>query len=143
ARLQSFQQVESRNGAARSMRFFSLSGDDQSRAAGFFYHARGDDADYAAVPSIAIEDHTELFCQLRFLSEPRFDFRNDACFLVLPLGIEQVEFFCNLTATLRNFTGKQLNDITRHVHASGGIDSRAETKAYIAGSEGTPTVRQP
>src|SRR5215471_12059536 len=46
-RLQRFQQVQRRNGAAGTMCFVSLSGDDQSRSSGFFYYARSDDADDA------------------------------------------------------------------------------------------------
>src|SRR5262249_32925395 len=93
--------------------------------------ARSHNTNHAAVPAIAVKDHAESSGEVRRSRQLLFDFFHDTGFFALPLGVQPVEFFRNLPAACRIFAGKQLDDVTGHVHSTGGVDARPQAKTDV------------
>src|SRR5947199_8361642 len=111
AGLQGIEQVKRRYRAARAMRFFSISDDDQRRPPSLFHHARSHNANHAPMPSITVKYHAEFLCQRRIGGKLGLDLRHDARLFILPLSVQQVQLFSNLAAAYRVFASEQLNHV--------------------------------
>ena len=59
----------------------------------------------------------------------------------LALQIELIQLFRNIFAAGLVFAGEEFNHVARHIHPSGGIDARPQSKSYIAGAEARSPVR--
>src|ERR1039457_1837677 len=89
-RFQSIQQVKWPDGAARAVRYLAVAGDDKRRPAVALDHARGRDADDAAVPAIAVNHHAEGIAQSGVFFNASLNSLHDSPLFFLPLGVELV-----------------------------------------------------
>src|SRR5215472_4975642 len=126
ARLQRFQEMQRRDGAARAVRFFALDGYNQCRPAGLLHDARSYNADDTPVPAVSIEHHAELTSEIRLSGEPLLDLGYDARFFALAIQVQLIQFGGDLPASRLVFAGKQFDHIASHVHAPGSVDPRSQ-----------------
>src|ERR1041384_5032896 len=94
------------------------------------------------MPAFAIKNHAVLAGEIRLGRKLLFNLSYNPRFFLLALKVELVQLFGNLLAAYLVFAGEELDHVARHIHASGGVDARPQTKAHIAGSERT-AIRQP
>src|SRR5581483_11091932 len=137
ARLKGFQQMKCGDRPARAVGFFAFFGDHQSWSARLLNDARGDNANHATVPAIAIKDHAVFAGEVRFGGKLLFNFGYDSRFFFLALKVELVQLLCYFLTAILISTGVEFNHVARDVHTSGGVDARAETEADIARGQST------
>src|ERR1051326_8499349 len=119
------------------MRLFAgrIARNHQRRPAIAFYNARGHNADYAAVPALAVEREAQRReCSWR-LVEVIANLLEDARLFLLPLGIQAVEFQSKLHRMLRVFRAEHFDDVAGHVHAARRVNARTHAKSQITGAQ--------
>src|SRR5262249_54058686 len=115
------------------MPLFAIPRHNQRRPASFFHHARGHDADHATMPALAIEHQAELSGEIGLGGKLVLNLADDPGLFRLTLQVELVELCSNLAAALAVLGRKKFDDVTGHIHASGGVDARADAKPNVAG----------
>src|SRR5215831_936754 len=141
-RFQRVQQVQRSNRSPGTVAFFALSRYNQRRPASLLHHARSHNAHHPAVPALAVKYQRELAGQVRLSREPILNLAEDSGLFGLPLQIEQVQFSGDLTATLRVLASEELDYVAGHVHATGGVDARTDTKSDVSRCQPAPGFRQ-
>ena len=90
------QQMERIDGPAGAVRLLAIARDDQRRAPSSLHHSRRADADHAAMPALAVDDHAVALAQRGVAIQALVDLRHDALLFRLALGVEPVEMLGQL-----------------------------------------------
>ena len=128
------QQVEARNGAARTVRVAIGVGDNECGAARALHHARGQNAQHTAMPLGIVEDEAlarVLVCGAAQAHQLSVDGLQRARLGGAAFLIEAVEFPGQLPRAGRVACKQQLNHVVRDVHAPGGVDARRDAEANL------------
>src|SRR5581483_11308000 len=111
ARFQRFQQMKTRNGPARAVRFAGIvAGDDQCRTPVPLHHARGGDADHATMPAVAVHHQAVGLARAGF-GQQLLDLLDDARLFLLALTVELVELLRQLARAGRVARAEQLDHV--------------------------------
>ena len=132
---QRFEQVEGADGAAGAVGLSVLAGEDQRGTVIAFDHAGGADADDAAVPVLAVDDHAVRVFHFRRASICLMNVVDDALLFLLAVAVELVQLQRHLGGPGAVLFGEQLDDALGDVHASGGVQARGDAKGDVAGTE--------
>ena len=126
---------EAVDGAAGAVGYTVFDADDDGRLGGALDDARGEDADDAAMPAVAVDDEEAVGGDFRVGCEAGFDGGERGGFHVAALAVEALEFGGELGGAVRVARGKELDDVGGHVHAAGGVDARREAEGDVEAGE--------
>src|SRR5258706_9050210 len=127
--------MESTDGAAGPVGFAVFQGNYQRGAAIALDDARGGDADDAAMPAFALDYGAVGGAQRGVVAEALDNGGKDFPLGVLAVSVELVEASGDVAGLRGILGGEEIDDAAGHVHASGGIDARADAKADVGGGE--------
>ena len=134
------EQLKAVNGAAGTVGDFAfeafLDADDDRRLGGAFDHARGQNADDAAVPAFAVDHQQMVGVQLRIGRQTGFDGDERSGFRVSALAVEPFQLGGQFGGTGRVAGGEQLDHLAGHVHAPRGIDARSQPEGHVECGDG-------
>ena len=119
------------------MRLFAIARYHQRRASIPLNHARRSDADDAAVPALAVDDHAIGIPQNSVFGEALLDCIYNAALLFLAFAVELVEFEGNFAGAGGILRIEQLDYIRCNVHAAGGVDAWADAEADVEAGDRT------
>jgi hypothetical protein len=102
----------------------------QRGLAGALNDARGEDADDAAVPAVSVDDETAGLVEV-VLVELLEDFGQGGGLGGAALDVQLFELLGDGLGAAGIFGGEELDDFGSDVHASGGVDARAEAEADV------------
>ena len=135
ARLDSGEEGEAIDGAAGAVGDFSLGAvfdaDDESGLGGALDYARGENANDAAMPTVAIDDEETVGNEFGAGRKLCFDDGQCGSFDVATFAIEALEFCGQLGGAMRIARGKELDHVGGDIHAAGGVDARSEAKCDV------------
>src|ERR1039458_9840549 len=117
--------------AAGAMGYTVFHADDDGRLGGAFDDARGENADDAAMPAIAVDDEEAVGGDFGVGAKAALDNSERGGLDVAPLAIEALEFGSELGGAMGIARGEKLDDVGSYVHAAGGIDARCEAKCNV------------
>ena len=126
---------ESVHGAAGAMGHTILNADDDGRLGGALDNARGENADDAAMPAVAVDDEEAIGGDFRIGCKACFDGGERGGFHVAALAIEPFQLVRQLRGAMRIARGEKLDDVGGHVHAAGGIDARRKAEGDVEAGE--------
>ena len=134
-----FEQRESIDGATGAVGDWTLGRvfhvDDDRGLGGALDHARGEDADDAAMPAVAVDDEQAAGGKFGVLRKACFDCGERGSFGLAALAIEQLEIGGEFERTGAVARGKELNDLRGDVHAAGGVDARGQAEGDVEAGE--------
>ena len=117
--------------AARAVRDAIFHADDEGGLGGALDNARGENADDAAMPPIAVDHEEPVGCNFGVGAETGFDDGERSGLDVAAFAIEALQLCGQLDGTVGVARRKKLDDVGRDVHAAGGVDARGEAKGDI------------
>ena len=109
--------------------------DDDGRLGGALDDARGENADDAAMPAVAVDDEEAVGGEFGVGGEAGFDGGERGGFGVAALAVEALELGGQLGGAVRVARGEELDDLGGDVHAAGGVDARREAEGDVEAGE--------
>src|SRR5580765_831362 len=103
ARFQRIQQMKCADRSPRPMRFTVVVRDHERGPSILLDHPRGGDADYPAMPALAVNHHAVRITQSRFLLNSLVNRLQDVALFFLPLGIQLIKPPGDLSSAHRIF----------------------------------------
>ena len=129
------EKLEAVDGATRAVGDAILNADDDGWLCGAFNDARGEDADDAAMPSVAFDDEKAATSEVGAGGKADLDGGERGSFGIATLAVEALEFGGKHGGACRIAGCEEFDDLGGNVHAAGGIDARCETEGDIEAGE--------
>ncbi len=109
--------------------------DDDGGLGGALDDARGEDADDAAMPAVAVDDEQACGDEFGIGGEARLDDAERGGFSVAALAVEALELGGKFAGAGMVAGGEKLDDFGGDVHAAGGVDARSEAEGDVEAGE--------
>ncbi len=119
------------------MGLVAVARNDQRRAAITLDHPRGGDADYPAVPALAIDHDAEGVLQQRILLETGCDGFQNAALFFLAVAVELVKVIGDFASARRILRAEEFDNVASHIHAPGGVDARRDAECHFSRGQGS------
>ena len=126
-----FEQLKAVDGAAGAVRDAVFNADDERGFGGTFDDARGEDADDAAMPAIAIDDDEACGGKISVGGEAGFNGGERAGFGFAAFAIEALELVGKFSGAGCIAGAEELDDFGSDVHAAGGVDARRKAESDV------------
>src|SRR6266568_8220712 len=131
AGLNRIEQLKSVDGSARAVRHTILDADHNCGLGGALYHPRGENANNASMPSIAIDHQQSRSEQFWIGCQPRFNRTECESFSVAALTIEPLQLGGQFLCAAVVARAKELDDVRGDIHSSCRVDSGCEPECNV------------
>src|SRR5580704_1427645 len=99
------------------------------------HHPGGSDADYAAVPALAIDHDAESFAQSRIFFETHCDRLQNSALFFLTVAVQLVEAIGNFARPRWIFYAEKLDHVPGYIHTPGGVDAGRDAERNFSGGK--------